>query len=64
MNLRWKGGQPKSPNGPTPKTRFTSLNSFPLLELVNYKLLELNLIPFMLELLVNLVTPILECAGM
>ena len=39
-------------------------NSFLKLELIDLKLLELNLIPFMLELLVNLVTPILECAFM
>ena len=38
-------------------------NSFLKLELIDSKLLDSNLIPFMVELLVNLVTPILEHAS-
>ena len=38
--------------------------AFPKLKLIDSKLLKEYLIPFMLESLVNLVTPILECAGM
>ena len=39
-------------------------NSILKIKLIDSKLLKLYLIPFLLESLVNLVTPILECAGM
>ena len=46
------------------KILFSSQNSFPLMEFINRKFLKLYSITLMLESLVNLVTPILECAGM
>ena len=63
MKLRWKGGQPKSPNGPTPKFDTQIETHSPKLKLIDSTFLKLYLIPVMLELLVNLVTPILECVG-
>ena len=39
-------------------------NSILKIKLIDSKLLKLYLIPFLLESLVTLVTPILECAGM
>ena len=39
-------------------------NSILKIKLIDSKLLKLYLIPILLESLVTLVTPILECAGM
>ena len=64
MNLRWKGRQPKSPNGSDQKLYSQVKTHFLGLEFINSKLLKLYSILFMLESLVNLVTPIRECADM
>ena len=64
VNLRWKGGQPESSNSPTSKFDSQVKPHYPKSKLIDSKLLKLYLIPFMLESLVNLVSPILECAGM
>ena len=64
MNLRWKGGQPKSPKSSAPKTLFLSQSSFLLLEFIIIIFLKFYLITLILESLVKSVTPILEWAGM
>ena len=58
MNLRGKGGQPKSPNGPALK--LISQAKTHSSKTLRFKLNS----PVILELLANLVTQILECAGM
>ena len=63
VNLRRKVGQPKSPNGPTQKFNSRVKTHFLYWNLSIANFLSLNLITLMLELLIDLVTPILECAG-
>ena len=63
VNPQWKGGQLGYPNGPVPKLNYWVKTHFPCWNSLITNFLSLNLITLMLELLINVVTPILECAG-